>query len=103
MALLTVPVVSNFSSELPLDCVIVPVPVPVPAAAAAVLPMTSVPVLSVVRSVDIQPQDEYYDKKSKVFSAFDYSAIPRGRDSEEDMEKHGISKSQIKSQRPRFL
>ena len=92
-----VPVVSNFKSEDPLDCVIVPVP------AAAVLPMTSVPVLSVVRSVDIQPQDEYYDKKSKVFSAFDYSAIPRGRDSEENMEKHGISKSQIKSQRPRFL
>jgi hypothetical protein len=37
-----VPEVSNFRSEDPLDCVIVPVP------AAALLPMTSVPVLSVV-------------------------------------------------------
>jgi hypothetical protein len=53
--------------------------------------------------VDIQPQREYYDKKSKFCSAFDYPAIPLGRDSDEDMEDRQISKSLIKPQRPSIL
>ena len=42
MALAIVPVVSNFKSEVPSVCVMVALP------AAAVLPITSVPVFSVV-------------------------------------------------------
>jgi len=53
--------------------------------------------------VDIQPQHEYYDKKSKVSSAFDNFAIPRGRDCDEDMEERRICKSHMKPQRPRIL
>jgi hypothetical protein len=53
--------------------------------------------------VDIQPQHEYYDKKSKFCSAFDCPAIPRARDSDEDMEERQISKSRMKPQRPSIL
>ena len=53
--------------------------------------------------MDIQPQHEYYDKKSKFCSAFDCPAIPRARDSDEDMEERQISKSRMKPQRPSIL
>jgi hypothetical protein len=53
--------------------------------------------------VDIQPQHEYYDKKSIFCSAFDYPAVPSARDSDEDMEERRISKSRMKPQRPRIL
>ena len=37
-------------------------------------------------------------KKSKVSSAFDYTAMPHGRDSDEDMQDRRISKSQMNPQ-----
>ena len=42
-------------------------------------------------------------KKSKFSSAFDYTAMPHGRDSDEDMEDRRISKSQMNPQRPRIF
>lgn len=42
-------------------------------------------------------------KKSKVSSAFDYTAMPHGRDSDEDMQDRRISKSQMNPQRACIL